>query len=126
MAKKILVIEDDKFLRKVINRKLLMEGYEVFEAIDGEEGMKGLQENKPDLVLLDLVLPEMDGFEVLTKMKNDAVLAKIPVIILSNLGDEKDIEKGLKMGAVDYLIKAYFTPGEIVKKIEAVLNKGRK
>ena len=126
MAKKILVIEDDKFLRKIITRKLLKEGYEVFEAIDGEEGMKGLQENKPDLVLLDLVLPEIDGFEVLAKMKIIPAISKIPVIVLSNLGEKKDIEKALKMGAKDYLIKAHFTPEEIIERVENTLNKNKK
>jgi len=127
MAKKILIIEDDKFLRKVIDKKLSKEGYLVIEAVDGEKGLKAVKDKKPDLVLLDLVLPEMDGFEVLAKMKKDPSLSNIPVIILSNLGQKDDIEKGLKMGAVDYLIKAHFTPGEVVNRIEAALNskKGR-
>ena len=119
--KKILVIEDDVFLRRIISKKLLTEGYLVVEAIDGEKGLKSAKEEKPDLVLLDLVLPEMDGFEVLDKIKKDPVIFKTPVIILSNLGDEKDIEKGIKMGAADFLVKAHFTPGEIVNKIESIL-----
>ena len=121
MAKTILVIEDDKFLRELITRKLLDEAYEVSEAIDGEEGIKKIKEGKPDLILLDLILPGIDGFEVLSKMKEDPALASIPVIILSNLGQKDDVEKGLKMGAVDYLIKAHFTPGEIIEKIKVVL-----
>ncbi len=119
--KKILVIEDDVFLRKVISKKLLKEGYEVVEAIDGEKGLKAVKKEKPDLVLLDLVLPEMTGFEVLAKMKAGSSISEIPVIILSNLGDKEDIEKGLGMGAVDYFIKAHFTPGEIVDKIKNIL-----
>ena len=125
MAKKILLIEDDKFLRKVINKKLSKEGYLVIEAIDGEKGLKAIEEEKPDLVLLDLVLPEIDGFEVLAKMKTNPAISKIPVIILSNLGEKEEIEKGFRMGAKDYLIKAHLTPGEIVDRIESVLNKGR-
>ena len=121
MAKTILVIEDDKFLRELITRKLLDEAYEVSEAIDGEEGIKKIKEGKPDLILLDLILPGIDGFEVLSKMKEDPALASIPVIILSNLGQKDDVEKGLKMGAIDYLIKAHFTPGEIIEKIKVVL-----
>jgi len=121
MAKKILVIEDDKFLRKVINKKLSREGYEVIEAVDGEKGLKAIKEEKPDLILLDIILPEMDGFEVLAEIKEDPVLSQIPVIILSNLGEKKEVEKGLKMGAKDYLIKAHFTPGEIMDKIEAAI-----
>ena len=121
MAKKILIIEDDKFLRELIGQKLLKEGYDIVEAVDGEKGIKTIKDEKPDLVLLDLILPGMDGFEVLTKIKEDAGIADIRVIILSNLGQKDDIEKGLKMGAVDYLIKAHFTPGEIIDKIKVVL-----
>ena len=121
MEKKILIIEDDKFLRELIAQKLLKEDYDIAEAVDGEKGIKAVKEEKPDLVLLDLILPGIDGFEVLAQMKKDPILAEIPVIILSNLGQKDDIERGLKMGAVDYLIKAHFTPGEIIEKIKAVL-----
>jgi DNA-binding response OmpR family regulator len=118
---KILIIEDDKFLRELIARKLIQENYEVFEAVDGEEGLKKIKEIKPDLVLLDLILPNIDGFEVLRRMKEDIILAPVPVFILSNLGQREDIERGLKLGAVDYLIKAHFTPNEIIEKIKTVL-----
>ena len=121
MAKTILIIEDDKFLRELIAQKLIKEGYEISEAIDGEEGFKKVKEEKPALVLLDLILPEIDGFEVLARMKDDPGLAQIPVIILSNLGQKEDVERCLKLGAVDYLIKAHFTPGEIIEKIKNVL-----
>lgn len=121
MTKTILIIEDDKFLRELIAQKLIKEGYEISEAIDGEEGIKKIQEEKPDLVLLDLILPGIDGFEVLSKMREDPSLAPIPVIILSNLGQKEDVERGLKLGAIDYLIKAHFTPGEIIEKIKNAL-----
>jgi len=121
MAKKILIVEDDKFLRELISQKLVREGYDIAEAIDGEKGIKAVREEKPDLILLDLILPGIDGFEVLTKIKEDPKIAQIPVIILSNLGQKDDIERGLKMGAVDYLIKAHFTPGEIIEKIKTSL-----
>ena len=121
--KKILIIEDDKFLRELITQKLFKEGYEVSEAVDGEEGLKKLKEEKPDLVLLDLILPGIDGFEVLARTREESTLSSIPVIILSNLGQKEDVEKGLKMGAVDYLIKAHFTPGEIIEKIKAALRR---
>jgi len=120
MTKKILIIEDDKFLRELIVRKLKKEGFGIIEAIDGEEGLKKIEE-KPDLILLDLILPGIDGFEVLSKMKEDLTFSSIPVIILSNLGQKNDIEKGLKLGAVDYLIKAHFTPKGIVEKIKTNL-----
>jgi len=121
MPKTILIIEDDKFLRELIVQKLIKEGFEISEAVDGEEGMKKVKEEKPDLVLLDLILPGIDGFEVLARMKEDPVLAAIPVIILSNLGQKEDVERGLKLGAVDYLIKAHFTPGEIIEKVKNAL-----
>jgi len=121
--KTILVIEDDKFLRELISQKLTKEGFKLLEAMDGEEGVKKIQQEKPDLILLDLILPGLDGFEVLTQAKQDPALSEIPVIILSNLGQKEDIERGLKMGAVDYLIKAHFTPGEIIEKIKQALTK---
>ena len=121
MAKKILIIEDDKFLRELITQKLIKEGYDIIEAVDGEKGIKSVKKEKPDLILLDLILPGIDGFEVLAKIKENPVLSQIPVIILSNLGQKDDIERGLKIGAVDYLIKAHFTPGEIIEKVKAVL-----
>ncbi len=121
IMRKILVVEDDIFLRKVISRKLFKSGYLPVEAADGEKGFEDLKKEKPDLVLLDLVLPEMTGFEFLAKIKKDASFSKIPVIILSNLGDKKSIDRGKEMGAVDYLIKAHFTPGEIIDKIKTIL-----
>ena len=121
--KTILVIEDDKFLRELISQKLSKEGFKLSEAMDGEEGAKKIQQEKPDLILLDLILPGMDGFEVLSQVKQDPALSEIPVIILSNLGQKEDVERGLKMGAVDYLIKAHFTPGEIIEKIKQALTK---
>ncbi len=122
---KILLIEDDKFLRELITQKLGREGFEVAEAVDGEEGLKKITEEKPNLVLLDLILPGIDGFEVLRRLKADQELSLIPVVILSNLGQRDDVDRGLELGAVDYLIKAHFTPSEIVEKIKATLGETR-
>ena len=121
MVKTILIIEDDKFLRELIVRKLKDEKYQIVEASDGEEGLEKAKKEIPDLVLLDLILPGIDGFEVLSRIKEEHALSSVPVIILSNLGQREEVEKGLKMGAVDYLIKAHFTPGEIIEKIKTVL-----
>jgi len=121
MPKNILIVEDDKFLRELIVRKVANEGFNVSEAIDGEEGIKKIKEEKPDMVLLDLILPGIDGFEVLSRMKEDPALSSVPVIILSNLGQKEDIEKGMKLGAIDYLIKAHFAPGEIINRIKTHL-----
>jgi DNA-binding response OmpR family regulator len=124
MAKNILIVEDDRFLRELISQKLAQEDFNVSEAIDGEEGIKKIKEEKPDLVLLDLILPGIDGFEVLSRAKQepDEKINKIPIIILSNLGQKEDIEKGSKLGATDYLVKAHFTPGEIIEKVRTILN----
>ncbi len=122
MAKKILIVEDDKFLRELITKKLKDEGYETVGAADGEEGVEKVKKESPDIVLLDLILPGIDGFEVLSKIKEDPALSSIPVVILSNLGQREEVEKGLKLGAVDYMIKAHFTPGEITEKVKLILN----
>jgi len=121
MNKKILIVEDDKFLRELIAKKLSSEGYQISEAKNGEEGIKKITDEKPDLILLDLILPGIDGFEVLKQAKENPQTAEIPVIVLSNLGQRDDVEKGLGLGAVDFLIKAHFTPREIIDKIKSVL-----
>ncbi len=120
---KILVVEDDKFLRELINRKLQSENFETVLAIDGEVALELVEKEKPDIILLDLILPGINGFEVLTKIKENDKVKEIPVIILSNLGQKDDIEKGMGLGANDYLVKAHFTPNEIIEKINQTLSK---
>ncbi len=122
-AKNVLIIEDDQLLRSLCSKKLLMEGFNVDTAIDSQQGLDKIMKNKPDMILLDLVLPGMSGFEVLkiVKANPDKKIADIPVIILSNLGQESDIAKGKELGAVDYLIKATITTDEIVEKIKKIL-----
>ncbi len=120
--KKILIIEDDDFFRELIRKKLLSnKNFEIIEAIDGEKGIEAMKEKKPDLVLLDLLLPNVDGFEVLSRAKGDSDISKIPIIILSNLGQQEDIEKALKLGANDYLIKSQFDINQIVDKIISIV-----
>lgn len=120
---KVLVVEDDKFLRELINRKLQSENFETVLAIDGEIGLDLVEKERPDIVLLDLILPGINGFEVLAKIKENEKLKEIPVLILSNLGQKDDIEKGMGLGAADYLVKAHFTPNEIIEKIHQTLAK---
>ncbi len=120
---KLLVIEDDKFLRDLIVAKLQKEGFATIEALDGEEGLRLTKENLPDLVLLDLILPGLDGFEVLRQIKDDQKTKSIPVIILSNLGQKEDMDRAFAGGAEDFMVKANFTPGEIIAKIKVVLQK---
>ena len=118
---KILVIEDDLFLRDLVYQRLQGAGFEAHQAADGEEGLKKIIELKPDLVLLDIILPNLDGFEILKRKGENPEIAQIPVIILSNLGQKEEIEQGLKLGARDYLIKAHFTLDEILLKIKKLL-----
>lgn len=120
-GKTVLIIEDDPFLLSMYVTKLEMAEYTVLQATDGKEGLDKVRSEKPDLVLLDVLLPEMDGFEVLEAIHQDTELNQIPVILLTNLGQKEDIDRGLELGAVDYLIKAHFTPQEVMKKIEAAL-----
>jgi DNA-binding response OmpR family regulator len=121
MEKRILIIEDEKFLRLLLASSFKKEGLEVFEAIDWEEGFKILEEQKIDLIVLDILLPGIDGVEILTQLKKDSRFNQIPVLVLSNLGQEEKIEECKKRGAVDYLIKANYTLGEIVERIKKYL-----
>ena len=121
LGKTILIVEDDKFLRELATQKLRAEGFQVLEAENGEEALEMMQAKDPSLVILDLILPGIDGFQVLTKIKSEPKWASLPVIILSNLGQEDDIAKAKSLGATDYLVKAHFSFGEIIKKIKTVL-----
>lgn len=120
---KILIIEDDPFLSEMYAVKFSQAGFGVGAAADGKEGLRKIEEDKPDLILLDIVLPKVDGFEVLEKIRKNKEFKKIPVILLTNLGQKSDIEKGLKMGADEYIIKAHFTPSAVVAKVKEVLAK---
>ena len=119
---KILLVEDDSFLASVYATKFELEGFSVFHAPDGEAGLQMAEKVMPDIILLDILMPKMDGFEALHRLKLDPKLVKIPVIMLTNLGQKEDVERCLKEGAVDYLIKAHFVPGEAVKKVKKVLS----
>ncbi len=103
--KKVLIIEDEVALNETLS-DLLGRTYKIYSAVDGPDGLKKIQKEKPDLVLLDIFLPGMDGFEILEKIQKDKKLSEIPVIILSNCGGQKDIERGLELGAKEFLIKA--------------------
>lgn len=117
----ILLIEDDTFLGGMYVTKLSMEGFAVDLAVDGEQGLKDAKQMEPDLILLDILLPKMNGFDVLKALKASANTKSIPVILLTNLGQKSDVVEGLNLGATDYLIKAHFMPSEVVAKIKDVL-----
>lgn len=117
MAKKILICEDEKVLANLLQKKLAQQGYEIFLAVDGKKGLVKMKEKKPDLVLLDIIMPEMNGFEVLEKMVKDDKLKNIPVIIISNSGQPIEIERAQKLGVKDWLIKTEFDPQEVIDKV---------
>jgi len=100
---------------------LIKEGFQVSTAGDGEAGLMSAKELKPDLILLDLILPKMDGFKCLEKLKEDPIIKRIPVIILSNLGQDSDLKRGLEMGAEDYLIKTDYTVKQVGEKVKKIL-----
>jgi len=118
---KILIIEDDDFLRSLAVTKLEKEGFAVSTAADGQTGLATISATMPDLVILDLMLPVMSGFDVLKSIKADDKTKNIKVIVFSNLGEDSDIKTCLDMGANDYLVKANFTLDELVEKIKGMM-----
>jgi CheY-like chemotaxis protein len=120
MAKKILLVEDEEIMVDLLQRKLSREGYEVFVARDGEEGLKKMREMdpKPDLILLDIIMPKMGGFEVMEEMKKDEKLRNIPVIVISNSGQPVELDRAKSLGAKDWLIKTEFDPNEVLEKVK--------
>lgn len=121
--KSILLVEDDPFLSDIYLTKLKKSGFEAVGVSDGKECLKRIKEKNFDLVLLDIVLPHLDGWEIMRKIRKDAKSKNLKIIILSNLGQKEDIEKGLKLGAVKYLIKAHYTPKEVMEEIKKILKK---
>lgn len=119
--KKILFIEDESALQKTLGEILRQEDYEIISALDGETGLRLANAKKPDLILLDLVLPRIHGFEVLKKLKENAETKAIPVLVLTNLEDVKDIEKVLNLGATTYLVKENYTLEEVLEKVKKTL-----
>jgi DNA-binding response OmpR family regulator len=115
---KILIIEDDPFLSGMYSTKFEMENFKVCAAEDGEKGLRLAGKEMPDIILLDILIPKINGFKVLEELKKSELTKKIPVILLTNLSQKSEIEQGLSLGAVDYLIKAHFMPSEVVEKIK--------
>ena len=118
---KILIVEDDDFLLKMYAAKLELENFKTLTAVTGTQGLKLAQKERPDLILLDLNLPEMDGFQILKALKDDQETKDIPVLVLTNYAQKENIDRCLELGAVDYLIKAHFIPSEVVRKIKQIL-----
>jgi len=120
---KVLMIEDNPFLRKIYKNKLTSAGFEFIGATNGEEGLNKVIAKKPNLVLLDLILPKKNGLDVLIEMKKNKETKDIPVIILSILSQESDVKRGLSLGAQDYLVKAEVSLSEVVSKVQELLIK---
>lgn len=122
--KTVLIVEDDSFLSDMYQTKFSVSGYNVLLAQNGMQCLELLRNNTsaPDIALLDVVMPKMDGLELLELLKKDDRTKNIPIILLTNLGQDKDVKKGMEMGADMYLIKAHYTPSQVVEKVEEILN----
>lgn len=118
---RILIVEDDSILQKAMEEFLVADGFEVIKASDGEEGLRFARSKNPDLILLDIILPKLNGFDVLKKIRGDANTQKVPTILLTNLGGLNDVEKALALGATTYLVKSDYGLGEISQKIKETL-----
>ena len=121
--KRILIVEDEVTLLEVLTDKFTAEGFSVLQARDGQDGLKVALEDKPDVILLDIIMPVMDGMTMLRELRKKEEGKKVPVIILTNLGAAEDAEHALKEGAYDFLIKAEFKIEDVVKKVEETLSK---
>ena len=124
-ARRVLLAEDDRFLRRAGEAALKRAGYEVFAAADGEEALRMARDELPSLVLLDLIMPKMQGFEVLMALKQDPATAFIPVIVLSNLGQEGDVQQAMQAGARAYFVKANLSVQDLVKHVDDALGVAR-
>lgn len=124
-GKKIMWVEDDQFLNDIIARKLSTTKCVFFHSSEGEEALKIIDKEMPDIIMLDIILSGMDGFEILRRIKNDPKTKHIPVILLSNLGQASDIEKGKSLGAIRFMVKATVTPNEIIDQIKEVLGENK-
>ena len=122
---KILIVEDEEILLKVLQEKLEGEKYKTALVTDGAEVVRRAKTFRPDLILLDLILPNKDGFEVLKELKSDPNLKLIPVVVLSNLGQDEEIKRALQLGAVDYLVKIQHPINEVVEKLKHHLLAGK-
>ncbi|MFA6271807.1 MAG: response regulator [Patescibacteria group bacterium] len=120
---KILLIEDDKMLLEMYTAKFTREGFEIATAENGSDGLKAARDTKPDMILLDIIMPKLDGFATLKEIRKDENIKDVPVILLTNLGQDQDIQKGKDLGADDYFVKANHTPTEIVEKVQELLKK---
>lgn len=121
MAKKILIVDDDSMISDMYLMKFAEAGFDASTASDGKTALEKIESEKPDAVLLDIVMPQMDGFDVLKELGKRGILQNTKVFLLSNVGQKEDVEKGLSLGATEYIIKANFTPSEVLDKIKKII-----
>jgi DNA-binding response OmpR family regulator len=122
-GKKILIVEDDAFIRDIYGVKFTNEGFEVILAENGIEAVRKLEDVTPDVILLDMIMPYMDGMEVLKKIKDNQAWKSIPIIMLTNISEKEKISQGKEFGVNEYLIKSHFTPAEVVEKVNNLFAK---
>ena len=121
--KKILLVEDEEMLANMYEVKFKNEGFDLIKALDGAQGLEMAKSTQPNFILLDIIMPKIDGFSVLKSLKEEESTKDIPVMMLTNLGQDEDIERGRQMGAVGYLVKANITPAEVVEAVKVELQK---
>lgn len=121
--KKIMIVEDDVFIRDIYQVKFSREGFDVIIAEDGIKALEILKDVVPDIIMLDIIMPYMNGMEVLKKIKAIEALKDVPVIMLTNISEKEKVDEGLELGIADYLIKSHFTPSEVLAKVNSLLNK---
>ncbi|MCR4324318.1 MAG: response regulator [Candidatus Curtissbacteria bacterium] len=122
---KVLLVEDDQFLQKMYQKKFQISGFEVEIAKDGEEGLSKMKALKPDIVLMDIMMPKLNGIDATAAAKSDETTRNIPIIILTNLSSTEDAQTAVKKGAVDFMVKSNFTPAQVVEKVKQVLASGK-
>ncbi|KKW21645.1 MAG: Response regulator receiver domain protein (CheY-like) [Parcubacteria group bacterium GW2011_GWC2_52_8c] len=120
---KVLIIDDDPYISEMYLLKFKEAGFDVETGADGKEAIEKTTSWTPDVLLLDIVMPVYDGFDVLRRLGEAGILSKVKVVLLTNLGQREDIERGMKLGAVEYIVKAHFTPSEVVEKVNQLLSK---
>lgn len=121
MDKKVLIIEDDHFLSSLMKARLEKEGFSTMQAFDGEEAFNLLKQNKPDLIVMDLIMPKVSGFELLENISVDPQISRVPVMVLSNLGQDSDIDKVKRLGATQYFVKVQTSIDDLVVKVKELL-----
>lgn len=121
IKKKILIIEDDSFIRDIYQVKFEQEGFEIVMAEDGVVALEKLKDFIPDVILLDIMMPYLDGTEVLRSIRKTEVLEKVPVVMLTNISEKEKVDEMMRQGVSGYLIKSHFTPSEVVHKVRALL-----